>query len=70
MSATQTHLDYVSKVQSALSEDAGQKRVWYVSATQTHLDYVSEVPSVLCEDPVCSKRLIVVWRSPLQRSVE
>ena len=33
-------------------------------------DWVSEVQSVLCEDAMCLKRAIVVWRAPLQRSVE
>ena len=31
---------------------------------------VSEVQLVLCEDVVCLKSVIVVWRSPLQRSLE
>ena len=29
--------------------------------------WVSEVQSILCEDTVCLKRVMVVWRSPLQR---
>ena len=33
-------------------------------------DWVSEVQSVLCKEAVCLKRVIVIWRSPLERSVE
>ena len=33
-------------------------------------DWVSEVQLALYEETVCLKRIIVVWRSPLQRSVE
>ena len=41
----------------------------HIKGTAKQASELVKIQSVLCEDAVCLKRLIV-WRSPLQRSVE